>query len=107
MAGLHYGSGDVRMAGGAGRWTAPYASAKGADVDHLRVHGVGHDALTPLEVEAWYARPVFATGIRAPCRGLKARGIEQVCIPRVDGDVVDVLIVIQDFFQVRPPSGER
>ena len=60
MTGLQYGSGDVRMPLGTGGWTVPHTAAKSADIDHPRIHKIGHNAVAPLEVVTGDARPMHS-----------------------------------------------
>src|SRR5215471_7475183 len=78
------------------RRAVPNAAAECRDVDHPGIGGVGNYAMAPFEVVAGDALPMLAAVRRSPRRGLESGGVEHLWIARVDGDVVDVLVPIQN-----------
>src|SRR5947207_7027976 len=100
MSGLELRSHDIDRAILSVHRTIPNAAAESCDVNHFRVLGVGDDAMSPLEIEAWYARPMLAPVGAHPGRRLKPRSMKMVRIPRIYRDVVDVAIA----FQHLPPG---
>src|SRR2546429_6950591 len=77
MSGLELRSHDIDRAILSVHRTIPNAAAESCDVNHFRVLGVGDDAMSPLEIEAWYARPMLAPVGGHPGRRLKPRSIKR------------------------------
>src|ERR1019366_8997994 len=79
----------------AGFRAIPDTAAEGSDVEHASVQGIGHDAVSPLEVVAGHARPRAAAIQAAPDGRFKAAGEQVRRVGGVRGDVVDVGVAIQ------------
>ena len=77
------------------RRPVPETSPKRGHIDHVRGLGVRDHSVTPLEVKALDACPVFATILGAPDRRFKSARINEVRIPLIDRDVVNVLVFCQ------------
>jgi len=74
----------------------PDTSAKGGDVNLARVFGIGCNAVTPFEVVAGDACPMFASVMGDPGRRLETGCVKHIGILRIDSDVVDVTIAVEN-----------
>jgi hypothetical protein len=74
----------------------PYATPEGSNENPVRIAWVGNHAVTPLEVEARDPMPGFTAIGGAPSGRLETASIENPRVPRVNCDVVDVLILGKD-----------
>ena len=74
----------------------PDAAAKRGDKDFISGCGIGNDAMSPFEIKAGDASPVFTTVGRSPRRRFEARGVKNFRVARVDGDIVNVAIFFEN-----------
>src|SRR5213078_2894002 len=75
--------------------TMPNASAECRNVDLIVILRIGNDTMCHLEIEALNSRPMTSSIGRAPSRGLKARGVKNVGVRRINGHVIDVAVLIE------------
>src|ERR1700733_12679109 len=73
----------------------PHAPAERPNVYQLWIFRIGNHPVAPFEVEAWDARPMLPAIYRTPCRRFKSARIQQICLARIDGHIVNMLVAIQ------------
>src|ERR1700735_37044 len=75
--------------------TMPHATAECRDVDLFVVQRIGNHPVSPLEVKAGNTAPVQPAVCRSPSRRFQASGVDHIGGLRVNGDVVNVAILVE------------
>src|SRR3984957_10386073 len=95
----HWG-GDVRAPLFPTDRTMPHAPAEGRDVDLIAIQWIGNHSVSPLEVKSGNADPMQPAVCRPPGRRFEASGVDHIRVLRIDGDVVNVAILIEHLLPV-------